>query len=47
MSQPSRARKAIPAPPIALAAAASLARLTLATRAAHRCLAIRSALAIR
>jgi hypothetical protein len=31
--------------PIALAAAASLARLTLATRAAHRCLAIRAALA--
>ena len=32
--------------PIALAAAASLARLTLATRAAHQCLAIRSALAV-
>jgi hypothetical protein len=32
--------------PIALAAAASLARLTLATRAAHRCLGIRSALAV-
>jgi hypothetical protein len=30
--------------PTALAAAASLARLTLATRAAHRCLAIRAAL---
>jgi hypothetical protein len=31
--------------PIALAATASLARLTFATRATHRCLAIRAALA--
>jgi hypothetical protein len=35
----------LPALPIALAATASLARLTLATRAVHRCLAIRAALA--
>jgi hypothetical protein len=32
--------------PIALAAAASLARLTLATRAAHRCLALRATLTV-
>jgi hypothetical protein len=32
--------------PITLAAAASLARLTLATRAAHRCLAIRATLSV-